>query len=282
MAFPVPAEANLLLSFHYHRGTDLGWFHRAFPCPVNIFVDSGGFSAMSVGAPIKLTDYARWVRANAQHVAMYANLDAIGDPIRTARNQEVLEAEGLQPVPVFHVGSDLAHLKRLVERYEYIAIGGMVPFLKMHGDKHALRDFLARVFDIGKERKLHGFGVGSWSTIKRYPWASTDAATYANSMRHRCVYRFNGRRFDLLDPNVGKKHREIMELAHAYELPTHTLTDYGRESQTTRVCVSIAEVFRMEEAKRRLQPGYRQFFALSTNMGSIWRQYFGGEAWRAR
>lgn len=55
-------------------------------------------------------------------VSTYAGLDVIGDPQKTLENTKYMESKyGLNPLPTFHVGSDIKYLKPLLS-YNYIAI----------------------------------------------------------------------------------------------------------------------------------------------------------------
>lgn len=86
---------RVLLSFHYCRGVskrgtrylDLdAWTERCFEPGTNVdlFADSGGFSAHSTGADVELEDYARWVDRFGDHFTTIVALDAIRDPAGAA------------------------------------------------------------------------------------------------------------------------------------------------------------------------------------------------------
>lgn len=181
----VDSTLRLLCSFHYWKNLDLAVIAARYPkFQLDVLVDSGAFTAASKGVRVSLAEYVRWLRRNAAHVGAYANLDVIGDSKATARNQGVLEAEGLTPIPAFHYGSDVAEFDRLVERYERIAVGGLVPMLKR---PKALVPFLDDLFERGLRRrpglKLHGFGVTTWSLMVRYPWDSVDSSAWVSGAK---------------------------------------------------------------------------------------------------
>src|SRR5512147_995528 len=171
---------RLLCSFHYWKNLNLGVIAARYPkFKLDVLVDSGAFTASTKGVRVSLAAYVRWLRENMQHIGAYANLDVIGDSRATRRNQEVLEAEGLSPVPAFHYGSDPSEFDRLVERYERIAVGGLVPMLKR---PKVVVPFLDDLFERGLKRrpdlKVHGFGVTTWSLMVRYPWDSVDSSAW--------------------------------------------------------------------------------------------------------
>ena len=93
---------------------------------VNLFLDSGAFSASEQGAVIILDEYIKFAKKHEAHCEVIANLDVIGDPGETRKNQKKVEAEGLRPLPVYHYGEPRQYLLRYINMYEYIGIGGMV------------------------------------------------------------------------------------------------------------------------------------------------------------
>jgi len=112
---------------------------------------------------------------------VYACLDVIGDWEATKKNQEYMESQGLNPLPTFHYGSPLEELERLVEKYDYIALGGLVP---LSLQKNKLRWWLDKCFLIIKNRcRVHGFGVNALWAWERYPFYSVDGTSWQSSVR---------------------------------------------------------------------------------------------------
>lgn len=193
------AALRVLLSFHYFRRKPVAQVVALFPgIDLRVMLDSGGFSAASLGERISLADYCRYIRQNAAHVESYANLDVIGDPVKSARNLRIMRAEGLAPFPVFHVGSDWQHLDAMLEeRPEMMALGGMVPHLK--GRQGLLRVWLAQAFARIRERspasRVHGFGLGSSvDLIDEFPWSSVDSSAWTSAYQFRTVDVFDEER----------------------------------------------------------------------------------------
>jgi hypothetical protein len=124
-------------------------------------------------------DYINFLLANKGKIDHYSNLDVINNPEKTYANQRILEAAGLEPHPVFHLGTDVKWLKRYLRNYEYIAIGGLIP-----NTTRQLIPILDRLFkenlidDKGfPTHKLHGFACTSMPLMLRYPWYSVDSTT---------------------------------------------------------------------------------------------------------
>ena len=151
-----------------------------------IFLDSGAFSAYTLGAKIHLPTYVDYIKRNIDilrvedGVLMAAVLDGIGDPLETYRNQLSMEALGVKPMPCFHAGEDERYLEWYIQNYDYISLGGMVG-----SSTKQLMLWLDRVWDkylvdgSGKPRlKVHGFGITSIPIMERYPWWSCDSSSW--------------------------------------------------------------------------------------------------------
>lgn len=158
----------------------------------NLFIDSGAFSAFTKQASIDLDQYAEFLKAYANRKSVYASLDVIGDWKATRRNQEKLEAKGLEPIPTFHFNSPETELKRLVSKYNYIALGGLVPISMQ---RKTMQQWLDYCFSIIKTNtKVHGFGVNSLWAWERYPFYSVDATSWLMGEKfRRTIYLENGK-----------------------------------------------------------------------------------------
>lgn len=162
---------------------------------IDLFLDSGAYSAKTQGVTIEIEDYIEFIRTHEQVIQVYACLDVIGDPDATMKNLRIMEAAGLNPLPVFHYGSDPEkYLKPLIGKYDYICIGGMVK-------SGNLTQFLDTIFakylcdEKGMPKiKVHGFGLTSLSLMMRYPWYSVDSTSWVVTGRLGSIYvpRFRG------------------------------------------------------------------------------------------
>ena len=158
---------------------------------ISIFLDSGAFSAFTKGVEINLNEYIEFVKKNLDVIDVYANLDVIRDPVATLRNQEIMEAAGLHPLPVFHIGSDYSYLKHYLEKgYDYIGLG-----IAAQKDKKMLIDWLDECFskylckkDGFPKVKVHGFGITRLGIMLRYPWYSVDSTSWVISSRMGSIY----------------------------------------------------------------------------------------------
>lgn len=161
-----------------------------------VFLDSGAFSAHTLGATIDLPTYCDYIKRNLDILrvedgaVMASVLDGIGDPLQTYRNQLNMEALGAKPLPCFHFGEDERYLEWYVKNYDYITLGGMV------GRSSAqLAIWLDRIWDrylvdhTGKPRlKVHAFGITSIPIMSRYPWYSVDSSSWIQAAAFGSIF----------------------------------------------------------------------------------------------
>lgn len=154
-----------------------------------VFLDSGAFSAYTLGIELSVAEYCDYIQRNLDIVKVEDNiliasvLDGIGDPLQTYRNQLEMEERGVRPLPCFHAGEDERYLEWYVKNYEYITLGGMVG-----SSTKQLCIWLDRMWDryltdgSGNARiKVHGFGITSIPIMERYPWHSCDSSSWVQS-----------------------------------------------------------------------------------------------------
>lgn len=154
-----------------------------------IFLDSGAFSAHTLGVQLSVTEYCDYIQRNLDiiriedGIVMASVLDGIGDPLKTYQNQLEMESRGVRPLPCFHVGEDERYLEWYIKNYEYITLGGMVGI-----PVKRLCVWLDRIWGkyltdgSGNARlKVHGFGITSIPVMQGYPWYSCDSSSWIQS-----------------------------------------------------------------------------------------------------
>jgi len=160
---------NRLLSFFDKPKLGAHWKNR------NLFLDSGAYSAKSKGVTISLDAYMQFIEDNKEYITIYPNLDVIGDVKGTWRNQRIMERNGFSPLPVFHIMEPVKYLHRCIDKYPYFCIGGTASGYGSTERTQFLDYCFSEINRIGKEVKVHGFGVTSFSLMNRYPWHSVDS-----------------------------------------------------------------------------------------------------------
>ncbi|MFD9351602.1 hypothetical protein ACFWCO_23570 [Streptomyces diastaticus] len=178
---------RVLTSFHYYPRTDMAGLladlRSAYDGPVELFADSGAYSAATLGTPVRLADYAAWLREWGPLITTAATLDVIGDPKATAANTAALHDAGHPVLPTFHVGTSWSVLEDLCARHPYVALGGMVPHAA--SPKPVMR-WLVRAFAIARHHgtRFHGFGQTTQTTIASLPFYSVDSSTWSTDARY--------------------------------------------------------------------------------------------------
>lgn len=175
---------NYLESYHYiHRQRYVDDIKRE---DRKVFLDSGAFSAMTMGVQVDIEAYCRYINHNMDIIEVIDGnvcasvLDSIGSAQGTYNNQIKMEKLGVRPLPCFHYGEDERYLEWYVDNYSHITIGGMVPI-----STPQLKLWLDRIWDkyLTDENgvpklKVHGFGLTTIPLMKRYPWYSVDSSSW--------------------------------------------------------------------------------------------------------
>ncbi len=244
---------RVLASFAYYHKADFddligSRFKEPWP---EVFADSGAFSADSVGLEVTLEDYAAWLKRWEPYITSYANLDVLGDPEATAANQKRLEDMGLQPVPVFHTGTPWDQLEQLLQSYNYIALGRMVPYM---GNVKVLMPWLTKAFKLaGSYAVFHGFGATNWTVVSSLPWYSVDSSSWGQGFRWGQVPVF--------DPRGGKFHKlklgkpqdwaKLHRVVRNYGFDPEDFADRERNTLAKIVALSALSYFKAEEWLQR-------------------------------
>lgn len=172
------ANGMYLESYHYiHKQAAV---KRIRAAGEKVFLDSGAFSAFTLGTKVDINRYCDYCHENKDIIHFPSVLDAIGDYKGTYHNQMEMERQGVKPLPCYHYGEPPEVLEHYVANYEYITIGGMVPI-----STPQLILWLDEIWeryltdDKGVPKiKIHGFGLTSLPLMFRYPWYSVDSSTW--------------------------------------------------------------------------------------------------------
>ncbi|MER7835348.1 hypothetical protein ABTY98_05405 [Streptomyces sp. NPDC096040] len=246
---------KVLCSYAYFRGHNFGpLLESVHQGPAMVFGDSGAHSARTLGISLTLDGYATWCHRWDQHLTLYANLDVIGAPEATWRNQQALETQhGLTPIPVFHTGEPWSYLERYIdEGYTYIALG------KLLGNPlDDLLPWLDKAFRIAGDRAVfHGFGMTVWDVVRRLPFYSVDSSTWTQPYRFGIVKLFDHHRgqwvsFLMRDKQKVLQHRDLLRAHHTDPRVYASHGTYDR----TEATVTAAVAWRRAEAYLRARHG---------------------------
>jgi hypothetical protein len=157
---------------------------------MNLFLDSGAFSAFTKNIEINILDYIAFIKKHEDIISYYAVLDVIGDSEKTLENQRIMEDHGLSPVPCFHANEDYKYLQFYVDNYDYIALGGVA----VNKSPSKRGRWLYKCFDIICDEndypkcKVHGFALTSIDLMWKYPWFSVDSSRWVKASRYGKIF----------------------------------------------------------------------------------------------
>lgn len=216
-----PRVLRVLMSYYYSNDCSLSdVFGTNYPGrPVEIILDSGAFSAFTLGAKIDEDRYFDWVEMNKKSIAAAVALDVIGDAKKSVEAAErMLKRFGDQfpIIPAFHMGSDLVYLKTICGLSDYIALGGMIPFMK---HRAILVRWLRSAFElIPPTHRVHAFGTTTSGILALVPWHSADSSTFASTTRFAALRLFdrNKRECRLIDLRSKRSILNEWGLLHQY------------------------------------------------------------------
>lgn len=245
-------KLRILLSYHYYKDTDLdALFAKYFTPPYpDVFADSGGFSAMTQGVTIDINEYAAWVKRWRHLFNVYANLDVIGNPDATWKNQQTLHDLGLDPLPVFHTGTDFSWLEHYVERYPYLALGGMVPYMKF---PNKIMPWLIKAFRVAKGRTVfHGFGATAWRVVSALPWYSVDSSSWGAGFRYGQVPLFDSKAGRFRDCKLGDS-KSCVALAPLFRDLGFDWKDFAQRDRNDRAKICAISALSYMKAEQYLR-----------------------------
>ena len=142
-------------------------------------LDSGAFSAMSLGVEICNHEYTEFVRKSFDGDASLTDafgLDVIGDPAASSKNVEYSWNQNVPVIPTFHYGSDFDELIDIAKNYPKIALGGCARMHKSKKTKWAKRCFRV-LWQNGLMTKVHGLGFDA-DYLLSMPFHSVDSTNW--------------------------------------------------------------------------------------------------------
>lgn len=165
-----------------------------------ILLDSGAFSRALGIVDFTLQDYVNFLHRYGKMFFRYITLDiAVRGEIteekilhsitETKYNLEVLEKEGLNPLPVYQRSWNKFNvLEEYLEKYDYICIAGLTYGIHENADEFKI--YLDKIFNLNEKykRKLHGLGLTTDIYLKQYPFYSVDSTSWLQGTKSATIY----------------------------------------------------------------------------------------------
>lgn len=212
-----PEKPRILASYAYK--TAITHAITASQGNLDLVVDSGAFTAHTVGKKVDLKEYVEFVNQHHASITTAVVLDVIGDWKATARNHDrMLELvnDDVTVLPVWHSTSPIEELTRLCSTYPYIGIGGVVSMAKT---VKTFMQHMIRAHRVAREHgtRLHGLGVTGATAMMRLPWSTVDSTAWRSGHMYGNLDLSNelGKRIKI---NAGEKikDRSVTSLIRAY------------------------------------------------------------------
>lgn len=189
---------KVLLSYHYHQNLRHLYNEHLKNVIDELMIDSGAFSAFTLGATIDVHEYGKWCRENLDLMSTIASLDVVGDPVAGYQNAIILKRQyNLKVMPTYHVGEPFDWFKRYIDDgFDYLALGGMVPHSRRPKHlAHWLDETWNAIEKLGvKNLKVHGFGMTNLKFMLAFPWHSVDSSSWTICFRQGVVQLFDERK----------------------------------------------------------------------------------------
>jgi hypothetical protein len=133
--------------------------------------------------------YIEFIKQIKDKVLWYANLDVIGSAELSRRNLEYMRAHGLDPLQIWHSGTEPEYLNLALRETDYLAIGGIADPYKRKADLEWLFHTYLCDPDYGYPLvQTHGFGMTSPRIVPALPWFSVDSSSWAQAGAYGKIY----------------------------------------------------------------------------------------------
>ena len=176
---------------------------------IELVVDSGAYSAFTMGKEINLKEYIEFVKTNEKSISHVVNLDVINpeDPNVAAaagwKNFLEMRDAGVSTVPVFHAREQLKWLTQMLEATDYIGLSG-TSLVSPVEVKHFYDICWQYVTDKNGYpiAKFHSFGDTSPHTLLNYPFYSADSATWMIQAGRAARIKLQGKSIQLRSAKI--------------------------------------------------------------------------------
>ena len=176
----------------------------------NFLLDSGAFTYLN-GLKLEKVNWDNYIEKYASFVNLHninlffeLDIDSIVGIKEVERLRNKLEKlTNKKCIPVWHKTRGLNYWKRMVDEYDYVAIGGIVT-KEIKQSEHKI---FFPLLEIAKKNncKVHGLGYTNLKGIEKYNFYSVDSTSWLSGNRFGSVYWFNGRTMKKQNKKKGQR-----------------------------------------------------------------------------
>lgn len=178
-----------------------------------LMLDSGAYSAYRKGKVIDIDAYIAFIKEFGHLFDVCVNLDVIGDGEASYMNWMYMKRQGVNTMPVYHIGTHIKWLKKYLRKTDYIGLGAIANLSSVRRIK-SLSEIWEKYLVDPKTKlathKVHGMGLTAIDIIERYPWYSVDSISPVLVAAFGGVYlpRIEKNKFNFLKLDAYKISRQ--------------------------------------------------------------------------
>ena len=176
----------------------------------DFLLDSGAFTYLNglksekVNWDNYIEKYSSFINLHNINLFFELDIDSIVGIKEVERLRNKLEKlTNKKCIPVWHKSRGLDYWKRMVDEYDYVAIGGIVT-KEIKQSEHKI---FYSLLEIAKKNncKVHGLGYTNLKGIEKYNFYSVDSTSWLSGNRFGSVYWFNGRTMKKQNKKKGQR-----------------------------------------------------------------------------
>lgn len=216
----------LLASYYYLKGkepTEMTELFRLRNETDDFMLDSGAFTLKTTQKGITdedlydyITGYIEFVRTNKIKRYIEIDIDKQIGYNKVLEIRERLEKEvGWAPVPVYHPNMPISEFKDMVDRYDYICIGGLQDSTIGNHEREKVK--LLNRYAKQRNCKTHGLGFTS-AGFYNYGFYSVDSTSWKSGVRYGQIAKFrDGKIVHIKKPDNTKADNLLAETNNLVE-----------------------------------------------------------------
>lgn len=179
------------------------------PNAKEFLLDSGAFTFMQ-NSKVKVNwveyikKYADFINRNNIENFFELDIDSVVGYKKVLEYRKLLEElTNKKCIPVWHKSRGINEFYKMCDKYDYVAIGGIVSKEITKGQYKYFSKLISEAHK--RSAKIHGLGFTSLTNLEKYHFDSVDSTSWTLGNRIGAVYKFNGKTMKRIDPPKGKR-----------------------------------------------------------------------------
>lgn len=148
--------------------------------------------------------YADFINRNNIENFFELDIDSVVGYKKVLEYRKLLEElTNKKCIPVWHKSRGINEFYKMCDKYDYVAIGGIVSKEITKGQYKYFSKLISEAHK--RSAKIHGLGFTSLTNLEKYHFDSVDSTSWTLGNRIGAVYKFNGKTMKRFDPPKGKR-----------------------------------------------------------------------------